>query len=124
MARQYGGTAGRIENCQIGVFLAYASGKGHALIDRERYLPQEWAENPARRKAAGIPHEVAFATKPELARRRRAGGRHTARGVAASLGGCRGQRRAVLRLGAGAPDPPATAALGSLAARPSPSEQA
>ena len=55
VARQYSGTAGRIENCQIGVFLAYASGKGHALIDRELYLPKEWAEDPARRKAAGIP---------------------------------------------------------------------
>src|SRR6476620_1664927 len=69
VARQYSGTAGRIENCQIGVFLAYASGKGHALIDREFYLPKEWAEDPARRKAAGIPEEVAVATKPELARR-------------------------------------------------------
>jgi SRSO17 transposase len=69
VARQYSGTAGRIENCQIGVFLAYASGKGHALIDRELYLPKEWAEDPARRKAAGIPQEVAFATKPALARR-------------------------------------------------------
>jgi SRSO17 transposase len=69
VARQYSGTAGRIENCQIGVFLAYASGKGHALIDRELYLPKEWAEDLARRKAAGIPEEVAFATKPELARR-------------------------------------------------------
>ncbi len=69
VARQYSGTAGRIENCQIGVFLAYASGNGHALIDRELYLPKEWAEDPARRKAAGIPQEVAFATKPELARR-------------------------------------------------------
>jgi SRSO17 transposase len=69
VARQYSGTAGRIENCQIGVFLAYASGTGHALIDRELYLPKEWAEDPARRKAAGIPKEVAFATKPELARR-------------------------------------------------------
>src|SRR4051812_40680679 len=68
VARQYSGTAGRIENCQIGVFLAYASGKGHALIDRELYLPKEWAEDLARRKAAGIPEEVAFATKPELAR--------------------------------------------------------
>src|SRR6478752_3172591 len=67
--RQYSGTAGRIENCQVGVFLAYASGKGHALIDRALYLPKEWAEDPARRKAAGIPQEVAFATKPELARR-------------------------------------------------------
>jgi SRSO17 transposase len=69
VARQYSGTAGRIENCQIGVFLAYASGNGHALIDRELYLPKEWAEDLARRKAAGIPEEVAFATKPELARR-------------------------------------------------------
>src|ERR671916_2677848 len=69
VARQYSGTAGRIENCQIGVFLAYASGNGHALIDRELYLPKEWAEDPARRAAAGIPQEVAFATKPALARR-------------------------------------------------------
>jgi SRSO17 transposase len=69
VARQYSGTAGRIENCQIGVFLAYASGKGHALIDRELYLPKEWAEDPARREAAGIPKQVAFATKPTLARR-------------------------------------------------------
>src|SRR5215212_5302815 len=67
--RQYSGTAGRIENCQIGVFLAYASSKGHALIDRELYLPKEWAEDPARCKAAGIPQDVMFATKPELARR-------------------------------------------------------
>src|SRR5918911_1255593 len=69
VARQYSGTAGRIENAQIGVFLAYASDKGHALIDRELYLPKEWAEDPARCMAAGIPKEVAFATKPELARR-------------------------------------------------------
>jgi SRSO17 transposase len=69
VARQYSGTAGRVENCQIGVFLAYASGNGHALIDRELYLPKEWAEDRARRAAAGIPEEVAFATKPELARR-------------------------------------------------------
>src|SRR5215212_2370206 len=69
VARQYSGTAGRIENSQISVFLAYASGKGHALIDRELYLPKEWAEDPARRKAAGIPKEVAFATRSALARR-------------------------------------------------------
>jgi SRSO17 transposase len=68
VARQYSGTAGRVENCQVGVFLAYASGKGHALIDRELYLPKAWAEDAARRAAAGIPEEVAFATKPELAR--------------------------------------------------------
>ena len=69
VARQYSGTAGRVENCQIGVFLAYASKKGHALIDRELYLPKDWTEDNARRAAAGIPDEVAFATKPELARR-------------------------------------------------------
>jgi SRSO17 transposase len=66
--RQYSGTAGRIENCQIGVFLAYASPRGHAFVDRELYLPQEWAEDNARRREAGVPAEVAFQTKPQLAR--------------------------------------------------------
>jgi SRSO17 transposase len=65
--RQYSGTAGRIENCQIGVFLAYASARGHALIDRELYLPESWTEDRARCRAAGIGDEVAFATKPVLA---------------------------------------------------------
>ena len=67
--RQYSGTAGRIENCQIGVFLAYASPKGHTLLDRELYLPKEWAEDADRRKEAGVPQEVEFATKPQLARK-------------------------------------------------------
>jgi SRSO17 transposase len=53
--RQYSGTAGRIENCQIGVFLAYASPKGRAFLDRELYLPQEWAEDEFRRQEAGVP---------------------------------------------------------------------
>ena len=66
--RQYSGTAGRTENCQIGVFLAYTSEKGTALIDRELYLPREWAHDVSRRQTAGIPETVAFATKPELAR--------------------------------------------------------
>lgn len=66
--RQYSGTAGRIENCQIGVFLSYASELGHALIDREVYLPQDWAEDEARRTEAKVPAMVPFATKPELAR--------------------------------------------------------
>ena len=66
--RQYSGTAGRIENCQIGVFLSYASGKGHALIDREVYLPKEWAADVARRTTAKVPSTVEFATKPDLAR--------------------------------------------------------
>ena len=65
--RQYSGTAGRIENCQIGVFLAYASRYGHTLIDRELYLPQQWAENQPRRAEAHVPQAVAFRTKPELA---------------------------------------------------------
>ena len=65
--RQYSGTAGRTENCQIGVFLAYASSDGHALIDRELYLPQSWTEDRERCRAAGIPDDVAFATKPQLA---------------------------------------------------------
>jgi len=68
VARQYSGTAGRIENAQIGVFLAYASSKGHALIDRELYLPEkDWCEDANRRAEAAIPAEVRFATKPALA---------------------------------------------------------
>ncbi len=65
--RQYSGTAGRIENCQIGVFLAYATLRGHALIDRELYLPKSWIQAPDRRAEVGIPAEVSFATKPQLA---------------------------------------------------------
>jgi SRSO17 transposase len=66
--RQYSGTAGKIENCQIGVFLGYASEKGHALIDRALYLPEEWTSDQARRAEAKVPDEGRFATKPELAR--------------------------------------------------------
>lgn len=66
--RQYSGTAGRIENCQIGVFLAYASEKGRAFIDRELYLPKEWCADNERRREAGVPEEITFQTKPELAR--------------------------------------------------------
>jgi SRSO17 transposase len=65
--RQYSGTAGRTENCQIGVFLAYASTRGHALIDRELYLPQSWTEDRDRCRAVGVPDDVEFATKPRLA---------------------------------------------------------
>src|SRR5206468_5436274 len=65
--RQYSGTAGRTENCQIGVFLAYASRFGHALIDRELYLPQSWTDDPERCRAAGIPQEAEFTTKPRQA---------------------------------------------------------
>ncbi|MBI3326438.1 MAG: IS701 family transposase [Nitrospinae bacterium] len=67
--RQYSGTAGRVENCQIGVFLAYASATGRTFIDRELYLPQSWVEDVERRREAGVPDEVAFATKPQLGQR-------------------------------------------------------
>jgi SRSO17 transposase len=80
--RQYSGTAGRIENCQIGVFVGYASHQGRAFLDRELYLPQEWVQDPARRGEAGVPPEVSFATKPELARQMLA--RAFAAGVPAS----------------------------------------
>ena len=66
--RQYSGTAGRIENCQIGVFLAYASPQGRTFLDRELYLPKEWAADEARREEAAVPPSVEFHTKPQLAR--------------------------------------------------------
>jgi len=66
--RQYSGTAGRIENSQIGVFLGYAGERGYALLDRELYLPQSWAEDDARRQAASIPDQIEFQTKPMLGR--------------------------------------------------------
>jgi SRSO17 transposase len=69
VARQYSGTAGRIENCQIGVFLVYASSKGRTFLDRELYLPKAWTEDAQRCKAAAIPEEVKFATKLQLGRR-------------------------------------------------------
>ena len=65
--RQYSGTADRIENCQIGVFLAYATAGGKTLLDRELYLPQVWDQDRERRHEAGVPEEVAFRTKPQLA---------------------------------------------------------
>ena len=66
--RQYSGTAGRIENSQIGVFLTYATVQGRVLLDRELYLPQVWADDAERRREAGVPEEAAFRTKPQLAR--------------------------------------------------------
>jgi SRSO17 transposase len=65
--RQYSGTAGRTENCQIGVFLTYASPRGHTFLDRALYLPQSWTDDRDRCRAAGIPDDVAFATKPAQA---------------------------------------------------------
>ncbi|MFB9993883.1 IS701 family transposase [Deinococcus oregonensis] len=67
VGRQYSGTAGRVENCQIGVFLAYATPHGTALIDRELFLPKSWVDDPARCAAAQIPETVGAATKPQLA---------------------------------------------------------
>ena len=66
--RQYSGTAGRIENCQVGVFLAYAGPRGHALVDRELYLPRSWTDDRPRCRGAGIPGQVEFRTKPQLAK--------------------------------------------------------
>jgi SRSO17 transposase len=63
---QYCGLTGRVENCQVGVFLSYVTARGHALIDRELYLPEDWCADPARRQAAHIPETVTFRTKPEL----------------------------------------------------------
>jgi SRSO17 transposase len=64
---QYCGTTGQVENCQVGVFLAYVTARGHTLIDRELYVPLDWIEAPSRRQEAGIPETVRFQTKPELA---------------------------------------------------------
>lgn len=69
VARQYTGTAGDTVDCQVGVFVAYASQKGAAFIDRALYLPEQWANDPKRRAEAGVPEEVAFANKIELAKR-------------------------------------------------------
>jgi SRSO17 transposase len=66
--RQYSGTAGRVENCQLGVFLAYASPKGRALVDRELYLPKSWTEDRERCREAGVPDGTGFASKSDLAK--------------------------------------------------------
>jgi SRSO17 transposase len=69
VARQYTGSAGKITNCQIGVFASYVSRHGHAFIDRALYLPKEWTDDSTRLKAAHVPDDVGFATKPQIARR-------------------------------------------------------
>ena len=69
VARQYTGSAGKITNCQIGVFASYVSRHGHAFVDRTLYLPKEWTDDPERLKAAHVPDAVDFATKPQIARR-------------------------------------------------------
>src|SRR6266849_5553880 len=68
VGKQYCGTTGQVQNCQVGVFLSYITARGHTLIDRELYLLSEWAQDQERRQAAGIPQTVRFQTKPELAR--------------------------------------------------------
>jgi SRSO17 transposase len=68
VTRQYSGTVGKVDNCQIGVFLSYASRLGYALLDRELYLPQEWTDDRERCRQVGIPEDRRFATKPQLAR--------------------------------------------------------
>src|SRR6516165_792090 len=67
VARQYTGSAGKITNCQIGVFATYVSRHGHAFIDRALYLPKSWTDDPLRLKAAYVPNDIGFATKPHLA---------------------------------------------------------
>jgi SRSO17 transposase len=67
VARQYSGTVGKVDNCQIGVFLSYAGPLGYALLDRELYLPQEWTDDRERCRQAGIPDDRRFVTKPQLA---------------------------------------------------------
>jgi SRSO17 transposase len=67
VARQYTGSAGKITNCQIGVFASYVSRHGHAFIDRALYLPKEWTDDARRMKAAHVPDDVRFATKPQIA---------------------------------------------------------
>jgi SRSO17 transposase len=69
VARQYTGSAGKITNCQIGVFACYVSRHGHAFIDRALYLPKEWTDDPKRLKAAHVPEDQSFASKPQIARR-------------------------------------------------------
>jgi SRSO17 transposase len=69
VARQYTGSAGKITNCQIGVFASYVSRHGHGFIDRALYLPKNWTDDPTRLKAAHVPDDVGFATKPQIARR-------------------------------------------------------
>jgi SRSO17 transposase len=68
VGRQYTGSAGKITNCQVGVFAAYVSAKGHAFIDRALYLPKAWSDDGVRRAGAHVPEDVTFATKPQLAR--------------------------------------------------------
>ncbi len=65
--RQYSGTAGKVENCQIGVFLTYVSESGHTFLDRDLYLPESWTQDPERCRRAGVPEDIEFATKPALA---------------------------------------------------------
>lgn len=91
VARQYSGTAGRIENCQVGVFLGYASAKGHALIDRRLYLPKEWATDVERREAACIPDEGRVHHQAEDRHRNGGGGAGRGRSL------CVGSRRCGLR---------------------------
>jgi SRSO17 transposase len=67
VARQYTGSAGKITNCQIGVFATYVSRHGHAFIDRALYLPKSWTDDPLRLRATYVPNDIDFATKPRLA---------------------------------------------------------
>lgn len=103
VAGQDSGTAGRIEHCQVGVFLAYASGKGRAFLDRELYLPQSRIDDAERRQVAGVPEEATFHAKPGLARALAAGipAAWVTGGVGDGRRGLRQRRRLLLLAGRG-----------------------
>ena len=84
---QYYGTTGHLENCQVGVFLAYVTGKGHSLIDRRLYLPKSWADDPQKRCQVGVPETVKFATKAQLAQQMLQSAWDA--GICSARGGCR-----------------------------------
>ena len=90
VARQYSGTLGKVANCQVGVFLAWASEQGHALVDKALYLPREWTQDRERCRAAGIPEAIGYRSKAELAldllRQARQGGHWPADWVTADAG--------------------------------------
>jgi SRSO17 transposase len=90
VARQYSGTLGKVGNCQVGVFLAYVSAQGHALVDKALYLPKAWTDDRPRCRAAGVPEEIGYQSKAELGldllRRARQGGRLTAEWVTGDSG--------------------------------------
>jgi SRSO17 transposase len=99
--RQYTGSAGKITNCQVGVFAAYVSTRGHALIDRHLYLPKAWTDSPERRAAAHVPEDVTFAPRLAVAMIERAIGAGVPFSWVASVYGVGGVEMALRRAGKG-----------------------